>query len=289
MLSSSPRILICSSVGEGKAYSLPLLDAVLPVLCQSIAADFVVYDDTVGGIDEKYHPIKAKLILAGEDVPARLQAVREQLRRYAVNNHYDIVYWHDADMVPQKHILREFVELAHEFKFSNINGLYFMRGVNVPAPAGAIASNQRLVKDIYHYTVYGMGACLMSAKAITLPFNQKLLNPPYYGEDCAWYLDSYVMGFGDALVDTAEPVWHCNGDGKANLPVVGNVMRSLTWEGNPSEVRNDYGAWIYGQPKFGLPDTAFEELSSDFIRREYPELRVRMGTHTEALSDYGYI
>lgn len=306
--SGSPaKVLLCTSIGPGKEYSLGFLLAIVRGL-EGIAGIHIVLDGVPATGDIADLPEALKHLAENEvvlylhapgeddnwasDPGARVARVREAQRLAAIEGDYTHAYLHDADMIPPIDIVTKLLEHKEAVAtgFYNIRG---RRGVELPTapipnrttpvPLYGLASLQR--DGPYFRTVhFGMGCMLITRDLLErIPFRTpQSCAEGRITEDVAWGADLADLG-GNILLDPALSCWHANNDGTANRLLVGEETSAAIWTDTPFFVHNRLGEWQAGVPHYGLSEADLQSLGPGFLTGHYPRLTVEVQRTEEIL------
>ena len=290
-------IAICTSIGRGKEYAIPIAKRVLPVISQSIGADTFVVNDApeatnVDGLNVINWPG------CGEQFGMGLRHERlARMRQWTLDQvnaaKYDFIYWHDIDVVPPPDIILKLLKLWSQVVHYNVHvlsGTCYMRNVVQPRIIGYEMRGDVTprVPNTGEYLTVGLGCCLVDSLAMGVPFKRNANDGMYIGEDFVWCADVSRRGLGNVILDYTLPCWHCSEDGSANFPIVGEQKVGIAWGGTPFQVSNNYGLWVRDVPRFDVPLEAYASMGVGFYKYKVPELGIVNSTITDALSYYGY-
>jgi len=230
-----PSVLLCSSIGPGKEYSVPFLMAAIDAITGIDAAHVVM--------DEVPHvsPFQAQRVDVvfkdfddgGEStcIHGRLARNREYQRKYFLRGNWTHLYWHDGDMMPPADIIERL--LAHDTYIAS--GAYLMRGRTNPVqpmitrlydPSQSIADDAatdtlKMMDGCVWPIGYGQGCMLVNRETLEMvPYRVPQAYTEFgYGEDLQWCLDAITVS-GRPTVDMTIPVWHVDSDGNGIRPNV---------------------------------------------------------------------
>lgn len=156
------KILIGAPIGGHKQYSINewfkwISNQTYPNYDICLCANGEAKDELVSKIKEveitdihgqTKKPIALKLNNDKDiTIIGKISYSREKIRRYAIKNHYDGVFWLDTDTIPIYYdTLKDFVELNKE----SISGLYFYKNTKVPVIIDKVTYTNITLEKLEH-------------------------------------------------------------------------------------------------------------------------------------------
>lgn len=269
-----PKVLLATSLGPGKDYTRPFLGKAVKQL-EGVADVHIVYDNVNPG--EEIRECSARPagafqnVIQGEMPEARycrLAVVRERARQYFLAGDWTHLYFHDADMIcPADSIPRL---LAHDLLF--VSGLYSNRGSETPNLPVRWNANEiahqfgSLIPegDLLQCAAFGMGCMLIRRDALEAVGFTVSEEVAVHGEDTRWLLDAEKAINTSLGLDTTLSCWHVGDDGRAARLTLADAAPCVVWMDTPHIIRNHFGLWERGEPRFQVDEEIISQLGPGF-------------------------
>lgn len=256
-----PNVLLATSIGLGKEYTLDFLPRVL--------ADLESLGDVLITIDSNVEVSFNALNLMGSNVTVntltkgrmaddtiragRISRVRQDATAYfKAHPEYTHLYFHDCDMIPPNNIIAKLLETREDF----VGALYIMRGQTTPSLAmlgekGGTYADMSVLdigsESTLNVYAVGTGSMLLSRVVCdAIDFR----NPSFFkdelqlGEDFQFCADWKELDPKNTVKCLLLPkgIWHVDGEKSARCNVAEEQM-TARYIGLSAQVRTMHGIW----------------------------------------------
>lgn len=273
-------VLVASSVGPGKEYAIPILDASI----QQIGLPSLVVMDGVKTEIRSTWSVR----LAGRPDRTRIQRisdVREMTRKYFLGASVNVaqgewthLFFLDADVIVPACTIEKL--LKHKSPIAT--GIYPLRDfAHIYLPAMTTSSSGKTIFGATHVTLraqaFGMGCMLIERSVLQSTKFRQGKDLERLGEDYGFCVDSGC----EVVVDPTISCWHVHSSGLAGRFAVEAARPGVVWEGSTRYAGNKFGKWVRGDPRYDLTPKQISELGPEFSTGSFVPVHVETAQYAD--------